>query len=394
MSRDAYNNVTINSRCSDTKLTILNTSKMLFNLLNTTKTGNIRVVFERVSELCNKTTYDKLLSNFELSSHEYVGRVSDIKSAPGSFILNILIDNVSIKISVEGIKDLFIYKASVKNSEIYFDDINYKNNVMRNNVMRRNNDYIWITKNSLTEYKDDIMFMLDSVMFACHFPIIIDKKPIIPSYTIKSINVNGRDIQVTPLLKVNNGTNRISNTNTNVNSDINALKGMLPDIKWPSNVEINNTKKGVIKFDSFAGVRQWNSLNRQLPNSRFPQQKVNSNANPLNSLNRQLPNSRFPQQKVNSNANPFNSLNRQLPNSRFPKANSLSKILPTPRWPQIMNEKNTEININNSQVERWAKKKGMPNLDKFKRRENGNSPMNNSEFKEKLPTPRWSRIRT
>ena len=315
MNKDAYNNVTINSRCFDTKLTILNTSKMLLNLLDTTKTGNIRVVFERVGELCNKTTYDKLLTSFELSDHEYFGRAIDVMSTPGNFALNISIDNVSIKISVEGIKDLYIYKASVQNFEIYFDDTKYQNNVIKKN----NNDYIWINKSSIKNYRDDIMFMLDSVMFVCHYPILIDKKPLIPLYTIKSINVNGRDIQVTPMLKV-------IKTNTSVNSNINALNRMLPDINWPSSVEVNNTKKGVTKFDNFVGVR-----------------------------------------------------------------NSLIEQLPTPRWQPKSNE--NSYNINNSQVDKWAKEKKIPNLDKFKRRENGNSPMDNSEMNKILPRPKWSRIR-
>jgi len=343
MNRDAYNNVTINSKCFDTKLTIVNTSKMLLNLLDTTKTGNIRVIFERVGELCNKTTYDKLLSSFELSNHEYFGRAIDVKGTPGNFALNISIDNVSIKISVEGIKDLYIYKASVQNFEIYFDDVKYQNNVIK----RNNNDYIWINKNSIKKYRDDIMFMLDSVMFVCHFPILIDKKPIIPLYTIKSINVNGRDIQVTQMLKVNmNGTTIKSNTS--VNSDINALKGMLPDINWPSSVEVNNTKKGVMKFNDFVGVR--NSLIDQLPNSRFPQSKYN--------------------------VNPRNSLNEQLP---------------TPRWPSKVNANPNPYNINNSQVERWAKEKGLPNLDKFKRRGEGGPPAPINSLKRQLPKPKWSR---
>ena len=336
MNKDAYNNVTINSRCFDTKLTILNTSKMLLNLLDTTKTGNIRVVFERVGELCNKTTYDKLLTSFELSDHEYFGRAIDVMSTPGNFALNISIDNVSIKISVEGIKDLYIYKASVQNFEIYFDDTKYQNNVIKKN----NNDYIWINKSSIKNYRDDIMFMLDSVMFVCHYPILIDKKPLIPLYTIKSINVNGRDIQVTPMLKV-------IKTNTSVNSNINALNRMLPDINWPSSVEVNNTKKGVTKFDNFVGVR--NSLIEQLPTPRW-------------------------QPRVN--VNPRNSLIEQLP---------------TPRWQPKSNE--NSYNINNSQVDKWAKEKKIPNLDKFKRRENGNSPMDNSEMNKILPRPKWSRIR-
>jgi hypothetical protein len=355
MNRDAYNNVTINSKCFDTKLTIVNTSKMLLNLLDTTRTGNIRIVFERVGELCNKTTYDKLLSSFELSNHEYFGRAIDVKGTPGNFALNISIDNVSIKISVEGIKDLYIYKASLQNFEIYFDDVKYQNNVIK----RNNNDYIWINKNSIKKYRDDIMFMLDSVMFVCHFPILIDKKPIIPLYTIKSINVNGSDIQVTPMLKViMNGTIK---SNTSINSDINALKGMLPDINWPSNVEVNNTKKGFTKFS------QWNSLTNQLPNSRFPQSKYN--VNPRNSLIEQLPTPRW------------------QPNPR----NSLIEQLPTPRWQPKVNANPNPYNINNSQVERWAKEKGMPNLDKFKRRGEGGPPSTINSLKGQLPTPKWSR---
>jgi len=345
MNKGEFNNSAVKSSCFDTKLPILNSSKMLFNLIKNTGAGNIKIVFTKIGELCDKSTYDKLLIDFELSNHEYASRVKNIKTIGNSFSLNITIDNVSIKMSIEGFNDLFIYQASVQNFNIYFDDVDtpWPNNYPGKVMKYHNDDYIWIYKSALKTNEEDVKFMLDSVMFACHFPVLIEKSGVIPVYSITSIKSNNIEKEISPLLQINLNkslddinVNSIPspkwpptlNVGNNSNVKVNAFKGILPTPRWPKVPSKNSN----VKVNAFKGI---------LPTPRWPKVPSKNSNVKVNAFKGILPTPRWPKvPSKNSNTNAFKDI---LPTPKWPKviskntnvnANALKDILPTPRWPK------------------------------------------------------------
>lgn len=99
---------------------------------------------------------------------------------------------------IDGLDDLYIFSASQVDFNIYFNDVNnqWPNNYKAKVLKYHDEDYIWINKSALKTNEDDITFMIDSVMFACHFPIIQKIESTIPTFKIKSVFLNDSEIPI------------------------------------------------------------------------------------------------------------------------------------------------------------------------------------------------------
>jgi len=182
-------------KCNDTKASIINSASWLLKLLNKNKkeSTNIKIIFERDSELCDEGIYKTLVDEFSLSNNLYYSN-----TMIDTFILNIDIDKTSIRMEIEGLDELYIFSVSQTDFDIYFDDVdtqwpyNYQGKVLK----YHDEDYIWINKSALKTNGDDIIFMLDCVMFACHFPIVQQIKSTVPTFKIKSVFLNNSEIPI------------------------------------------------------------------------------------------------------------------------------------------------------------------------------------------------------
>lgn len=182
-------------RCYDTKKVIINSAAWLYKLIKTTKLdeyggAEINIIFSKDSTLCDLNTYHILVNDFSLSNNLYYSR--DIIK---EFTLKINIDKISIRMEIEGLDDLYIYLVSQVDFDIYYDDVdtswphNYPAKVMK----YHDEDYIWIYKSALKQNTEDVKFMLDCVMFACHFPSIQTGRSTLPIYKISSVLINDKD---------------------------------------------------------------------------------------------------------------------------------------------------------------------------------------------------------
>ena len=185
-------------KCSDTKTSIINSAAWLLKLLKTKKSENIKIIFTRDSELCDESIYKKLVDEFSLTNHLYYSdHIVD------TFTLNIDIDKISIRMEIEGLDDLYIFSVSQVDFDIYFDDVDnqWPHNYQAKVLKYHDEDYIWINKSALKTNEDDIVFMLDCIMFACHFPTVQQVKSTVPTFKIKSILLNNSEIPI-PKIKI------------------------------------------------------------------------------------------------------------------------------------------------------------------------------------------------
>ena len=178
--------------CNDTKTSIINSASWLLKLLKTKKATNIKIIFTRDSELCDASIYKELVDEFSLTNQLYYSN-----SIVDTFTLNIDIDKISIRMEIEGLDDLYIFSASQVDFDIYFDDgEQWPHNYQAKVLKYHDEDYIWINKSALKTNEGDITFMIDSVMFACHFPIVQQVKSTVPTFKIKSVSLNNSVIPI------------------------------------------------------------------------------------------------------------------------------------------------------------------------------------------------------
>jgi len=178
--------------CNNVKSTIVKSAAWLFNKLKSIKSGNLKINFAIDSTLCDLSTYHTLVNEFTLSNNLYYSNENI-----DSFTLSIDIDNISIRMDIEnGFNDLYIFSVSQVDFDIYYDDseTQWPHNYQAKVLKYHDEDYIWINKSAIKTNQEDIKFMLDSVMFACFFPIIKHTKSNIPIFKISSIYLDGKEI--------------------------------------------------------------------------------------------------------------------------------------------------------------------------------------------------------